>query len=186
MPAPDLRTLDGASVIMQEMMRLARINFARDKGLAPVAFVFATFDPVRRRSHAPVITCVGVKGGILHSTEEKDAFDQMLRRIARERRAIAIGFIAEAWSVRSAQLSVAQQEHAEKHGLADHPDRIEIASVTLEHIEGKRQWEAVIGRPPDDPKHPVLGEFVAVPVEWNVGRFCNLLPGSKPKSSGNA
>jgi hypothetical protein len=186
MPAPDLRTLAGASIVMEQVMALARANFERDRELIPVAFVFATFDPVRRKHHPPTVFVVGAKGGIFHNTEEKDAFDRELRRLVREHRALAVGLVAEAWSVRSAQLSVEQQAHAEKHGLKDHPDRIEIVTITLEHTEGHRQWEAVISRPESDPDHPTLGEFVEAAVEWNVGRFTNLLPGSGPKSSGNA
>lgn len=186
MPAPDLRTLAGASTVMEQVMALARVNFERDRELIPVAFVFGTFDPVRRKSHPPTVFVVSAKGGVLHNTEEKTAFDRELRRITREHRAVAVGLVAEAWSVRCAQLSPEQEKHAEDHGLSDHPDRIEIVTVTLEHTEGHRQWEAIITRPEHDPDHPTLGEFVETHVEWNIGRFTNLLPGSAPKSSGNA
>ena len=183
---PDLRTLAGASRVMEHMMALAKVNMERDGELQPVAFVFTTYDPVRRRAHPPDILCVGVKGGFFTDAKSKDDFDHELRRIARETRACAVGLIAEIWSVTAAQLAPDQQAHAEEHGLGDHPDRVEIARLTLEHIEGLKAWTAPIIRPPEHPDRPTLGEFVEEHMKWSLGRFANLLPGSAPKPTAKA
>jgi hypothetical protein len=180
MPAPDLRTLAGASVVMEEVMFLAKINMENDGALQPVAFIFTTFDPVRRRTHAPDILTVGVHGGHFTDADSKAKFDQELRRLVKATRAIGVGMIAEAWTVAGAQLAPDQQTHAEAHGLGDHPDRAEIARCTLEHVEGNRQWTAPVIRSLSDPDHPTLGKFVEDHVTGTYGRFANLLTDTRP------
>lgn len=181
MPAlPDLRTLDGASLVMERVMALAKVNMDNDGALQPVAFVFATYDPVRRCSCPPDILTVGVQGGHFTNAESKAVFDQELRRIVKATRAIGVGMIAEAWTVTGAQLAPNQQRHAETHGLGDHPDSTEIARCTLEHVEGLRQWTAPVIRSLSDPDHPTLGDFVEDHVTMTCGRFANLLTDARP------
>ncbi len=163
---PDLRRAEGAKKLALKLLSLMRMNFERDKCLAPVGFIFARRDPkTGERLKEPTMVVVEPK---VSKKDVPTALTHMGTRLD----AVAIMYGSEAYRL----YDVKERDLArlDREGLENEPGRVEVVHVILDHLEGQWTWTATITREGEETK---LGVFVeeVVPPGSGIGRMMRLL-----------
>lgn len=152
-------TFEHACEIARNIVSGAIQNFAKDGEVYPVSFVLGTKDPrTGRLLPKPALAVVDLSE--VHA-RGKDAVRSMQQELCDRMGAVAHIYVSEGWSVTLSEGATYEDPYEGHDSLAQHPDRVEVILIVLEHKDGDAMWRLPILR--DGPK-PTLG-----PVEEDTG-----------------
>ena len=146
--------------MLDELLRVARINLERDGNLMPVAFLFSNGG-------------LDIVGTPFRSDEDKEVTVIMLRGMAREKKATAVAMLAEAWH---ANLEPGQTlTEWDGTPVRKMKNRREVVQVYVEDQDGYWFGLAPITR---DTGRPTFGQLEWHPMQERDARerFQKLLP----------
>lgn len=160
-------TFDQACEIARSVVVSGAIhNFATDGEVRPVSFVMGTKDPRTGRTlPKPTLALVPLTA-VAHS---KDAMRALQQRACDQMDAVAHIYVTEGWVVVAKEDATYLDPYEGRESLEQHPDRVEVVLIVLEHKDGGAMWRLPILR--DGPK-PTLGPLQEdMAVAATIGRM---------------
>ena len=163
-------TMEGE--LVETLLGLIRQNFEEYGYLTPVIFVVPGLE-------LGVPFCILDASKFMTGEAGKDALAEVTRTFCAEVKAVSAILATEVWTLppgHPASLSheAMAAEYERYGGLANHPDRVEAVSVSVESRSGCCLYMAKISRAED---RPGLGEWEKLEGnERSSGRFVGFLP----------
>lgn len=171
---------------MEQYRINAREFFSMNGGVVPAAFVFGRRRPegaeLLQEGDGPIeqalregrmMTIVPAPEGEDYGPKMKDRHRAMIRYVAQDSGAYAIGFICEAWMTITDKKWIA--ERWARGGISDEPDRVEVIICSVEYEDGDAEfWTSEIIR---DAVQAAASDWVRRPEEVVSlgGRLANFL-----------
>jgi hypothetical protein len=176
----DLRTVEGAKLLMRDIARLATGNFNRDGFLTQVAFVVMTRNPKNGEPIDPTPAIIPmppitpeVPDQMVHAL--KDQFEAIITQVLDQGNGIAVLIVSECWKAPPEKAQEAIEWLKAGKTLAHFPGRLEQAFVTLCHKELKNEsvamWAEIVR---EDGIPPRLGNWHEEPPGPAEGRFAEF------------
>lgn len=123
-------------------------SFENDGQVYPVSFVLGTRDPrTGRLLPKPALAIVSLAEAHAHG---KDAVRAMQQEVCDRMGALAHIYVTEGWVVCLKEDAPYEDPYEGRESLEQHPDRVEVILIMLEHKDGDAMWRLPILR--DGPK----------------------------------
>jgi len=155
------------------LIQMVRLNFERDKSVAPCAMLLINLDPeTEERYEVPQMIIVGAN---FANEDQKENFATIIREMAFKLDAVMIATVAEAWVAEAQGISEQDKNKFESLRPSQMSNRKEAVIIMIETVSGNDEmWQAEILRDSND--HPQLSQFQTLNFTQTEGRLARMMP----------